>query len=578
MITLDKMNIRGRIFWLLLVCFLISSTSIFQTSRIAVQRIVEDFMYNYVKLNQENIESSLDFLINRVHMLSVRLLTENDVYNVLGDPGMTEDGKAWALRTVLDDMMIDDNIVGDVVVLTKDGTPYNYDQGTVVDLPDRSYLREIELSKTPVWGITKKDIDGNAYILLGRKYQNFFTGQDLGYLVIYIRERAIQDVLKNMIVQDRGFSFLITGDSYILSYPDAAKIGTTLFDKQALTMEPGATFKKAEFDGRPSIIASYPLGGGIRSLGMDWNVVSVVSDEKLLENVNKIKQYSIVLQIAALGLTILISLYASKGIIRPIKRLNRRINQFAGSADFIVPYRNRKDELWVLENSFNDMVVRIGELIERNNEEKDRQREMELIALQAQINPHFLYNTLDAIGWLAKIHNQNEIEKMVIALAHFYRLSLHKGDKYISVEEEIGIVQSYVAIEAMRFPQKFEVEYDIAPDILPFKLLKIVIQPLIENAIKHGISQKRGKGRITVKGYRQGDKLHFEVTDDGAGFDVGELDNKDKPQSYKGGGYGIRNVNERIRLEYGDGYGVDIRSEIGIGTTSRVTVKTEVRS
>ncbi|UUZ80247.1 sensor histidine kinase [Paenibacillus sp. P26] len=198
---------------------------------------------------------------------------------------------------------------------------------------------------------------------------------------------------------------------------------------------------------------------------------------------------------------------------------------------------------------------------------------MELIAHQAQINPHFLYNTLDAIGWLAKIHKQNEIEKMVIALSSFYRLSLHKGDKYITVEEEIGIVQSYVAIEALRFPGKFEVQYDIAEDILAFKMLKIIIQPLIENAIKHGISGKRGKGLVTIRGYRSGDSLRFEITDDGAGFDVGTFKKQGEPRPYKGGGYGIRNVNERIQLEYGFGYGVEIRSTVGAGTTSVVTVR-----
>ncbi|UUZ93620.1 sensor histidine kinase [Paenibacillus sp. P25] len=321
------------------------------------------------------------------------------------------------------------------------------------------------------------------------------------------------------------------------------------------------------------MIARYPLQGGVKRLGLDWEVISVVSDEKLLENVNKIKSYAMMLQIAALLLSVLISLYVSAGIIKPVRRLSLRISQFSGEAGFVPVYRNQKDELWVLENSFNDMVVRIGDLIKRNNEEKDRRREMELIAHQAQINPHFLYNTLDAIGWLAKIHKQNEIEKMVIALSSFYRLSLHKGDKYITVEEEIGIVQSYVAIEALRFPGKFEVQYDIAEDILAFKMLKIIIQPLIENAIKHGISGKRGKGLVTIRGYRSGDSLRFEITDDGAGFDVGTFKKQGEPRPYKGGGYGIRNVNERIQLEYGFGYGVEIRSTVGAGTTSVVTVR-----
>lgn len=573
MIAWGKMRIHGRIFWLLLVCLLLSSTSIFQTSRVATQKIVEDMMYNYVKLNQENIESSLEFLINQVNMLSVRLMTQNEIYRIVDDSRLGEEEKKTSLNHVLDQMMIDRSIVGDIVILTQDETAYNYENTAVVDRPDRSYINEIEKSKTPVWGETKKDSAGNAYILLGRKYQNFFTGQNLGYLVIYIKERAVYNVLKNMIVKDRGISMLLADDSYILSYPEPNRVGTAVFDTDFFRMGQGENFKQTVFDGKLSIIASYPLKGGLEKLGLNWKIISIISDAKLLEKINKIKRYSLILQAAALLLAIPVSLYVSVGIIRPIKRLNRRINQFTGATAALASYRNKKDELWVLENSFNNLVIRITDLIGRNNEEKDRQREMELVALQAQINPHFLYNTLDAISSLAIIYKQDDIEKLVIALSHFYRLSLHKGDKYITVEEEIGIVRSYVDIEAMRFPNKFEVEYDIAEEIRSYRILKIIIQPLIENAIKHGIGGKRGQGRVIVKGYRSGGDLKFEISDDGAGFDVDELNDPNRSPRYKGGGYGIRNVNERIRLEYGDGYGVDIRSVIGEGTTSVVTVK-----
>jgi len=572
---LDAMKVRTRIFWLLLICFFLSSMSILQASRIAVQRITENFMYNYVTINQEKTESSLEFLFNQVHMLSVRLLNSGDIYRLFEEFQEDEDGAELEgrLSGVLDTMQIDRRIVGEIVIAARDGRAYTFDGRSGLDSPERSYLLEIERSQLPVWGKIKKDAAGEAYLPLGRKYQNFNTGQNLGYLVVYIRESAVQDVLKNMVMQNRGFSMLVSDGDYVLSYPDAGKVGTTLFDIRWLTMKPGEGFKKTDFEGSPSIVASYRLGGSFRNLGLDWKVVSVVSEKKLLENTNRIQRYSLLLQLVALGLAVLISLYASRGILGPIRRLNRRIVQFAGTTDYVAPYRNPRDELHMLESSFNDMVVRIRELIERNNEEKDRQREMELIALQAQINPHFLYNTLDAIGWLAKIHSQREIERMVVALAHFYRLSLHKGDQYITVEEEIGIVRSYVAIEAMRFPGKFEVQYEIAPEILSLKLLKIIIQPLVENAIKHGVSRKRGSGAIVVRGEREGDALLFEVRDDGAGFDVSELDDDGKPKRYGGGGYGVRNVDERIRLEYGPGYGVDIRSEVGVGTSSFVKVR-----
>ncbi|WP_248927206.1 cache domain-containing sensor histidine kinase [Paenibacillus hamazuiensis] len=571
MLALGKMKINSRIFWLIFICLLLSSAAIFQTSRIAVQKNIEDSMYNYVRLNQEKAGANVESVIDQVNMLSVRLQTNSEIYNLLED-ARPEGEKQAKLIDLLNDMMIDRTIVGDIVILTHHGSAYNYNRQQPADMPGRSYLNEIEHSNTPVWGGVKKDADGNSHILLGRRYQNFFTGQNLGCLVVYIKERAIHNILKDVIVPDRGYSFLTADDSYILSYPAPERAGATIFDNDVFMAGSELSFKKISLAGKPAIVTRYPLRGNLAKLGSNWSIVSVVSDEKLLENVNKINTYAAFIQIALLLVAILISYYVSKRIILPIRRLNGKINQFNGDAT-VVPFRKSKDELWVLENSFNEMVVRIRELIERQNEEKDRQREMELVALQAQINPHFLYNTLDAIGWMAKIHKQKNIEEIVVALSHFYRLGLHKGDKYITVEEELGIARSYIAIETMRTPGKFEVEYDISGEILHFMMLKMLLQPLIENAIKHGIRGKRGKGRLVIKGYRSGDEIRFEITDDGAGFAVGELEKADAAPRYNGGGYGIRNVNERIRLEYGAEYGVTIISAIGRGTTSIVTVR-----
>lgn len=197
---------------------------------------------------------------------------------------------------------------------------------------------------------------------------------------------------------------------------------------------------------------------------------------------------------------------------------------------------------------------------------------MELVALQAQINPHFLYNTLDAIGWIAKLKKQTDIEQMVIALARFFRLSLHKGDKFITLEEEIQLVQSFVTIEQMRAPDKFDISYNIPEELKDIKILKIITQPLVENAIKHGISRKRGKGKIEVNACRTDNGLRLEVMDDGAGFDMSSTDFWVQGSSLRRSGYGLRNVDERIKLEYGREYGLEIMSEVNLGTTAVITV------
>ena len=210
-----------------------------------------------------------------------------------------------------------------------------------------------------------------------------------------------------------------------------------------------------------------------------------------------------------------------------------------------------------------------NELIERNNIEKEKQRRAELAALQAQINPHFIYNALDAIAWYAKIEKQSYLADMVYELATFFRISLHKGENIIKVSEEISHVESYIAIEQMRFPGVFEVEYKIQEDLLDEKMIKIILQPIVENSIKHGFDNMDSGGKINITGYKnENGDIIFEIEDNGHGMDFNPLYVEKSKR-----GYGIRNVNERIRLEYGEEYGLSYNSIPGEGTIVKVKLK-----
>lgn len=267
-------------------------------------------------------------------------------------------------------------------------------------------------------------------------------------------------------------------------------------------------------------------------------------------------------------LAVFLSFFLTGHLTRSLKRLQARlIDLGSGNLDSFLD-SNPRDELWDLEQGYNEMVQQICELLEKNRLEQEKKRELELTALQAQINPHFLYNTLDAIGWIAVMKGQNEIEQMVMELSRFFRLSLHKGDKKITIEDEVGIAISYVTIEQLRNPGKFDIKYEIEPEITGLLVPKIILQPIVENAIKHGVSQVRRHGMITVRGYRKGDDVYLEVSDNGCGF-------RQKSSHIHGSGYGLRNVNERIQLEYGSEYGISVQSIEGEGTTVQIHISFE---
>ena len=275
---------------------------------------------------------------------------------------------------------------------------------------------------------------------------------------------------------------------------------------------------------------------------------------------------------------IAISRRISAGITEPIQRLCE-VTRLAGRGDFAVRAQESvDDELAVLGTSFNQMVERIGNLVEDIRVEQLNLRATELKLLQAQINPHFLYNTLDAIIWLAESGQTEQVVMMVSSLSDFFRTTLSKGRDYISVQEEEAHIRSYLQIQQFRYRDILEYEICIPEELYDCQILKLTLQPLVENALYHGIKNKRGLGHILVTGKEKDGKLLFCVKDNGMGMTPerlahvraligGELTEEDSSS-----GFGLFNVEQRIRLNYGTEYGLTIESVYGEGTEAKVVI------
>ncbi len=232
----------------------------------------------------------------------------------------------------------------------------------------------------------------------------------------------------------------------------------------------------------------------------------------------------------------------------------------------------KSSELGELEEQFVKMSEKIRNLIENIEKEKDAKRVAELRALQSQINPHFIYNSIDAISWMAKLKKPySDIEKLSYHLGSFFRLGLHKGENLITVAEELQHVKSYLEIEKIRFPDLFEAEMEVEPEALEGRMLKIILQPLVENAINHGFKGIGHKGLIVIRIFSQGTAFIFSVEDNGRGMEV-ESDALPQSES-RSGGYALKNVNERLILEYGSGSALAFASSTGSGTTVRFRIE-----
>lgn len=274
-------------------------------------------------------------------------------------------------------------------------------------------------------------------------------------------------------------------------------------------------------------------------------------------------------------LVVIISYYIPQSIAKPIKRLSEVTNQVAKGDLTVRSDVNAGRDIQVLNDSLNYMIDKINELMEENKKEQIRLRKAEFELLQSQINPHFLYNTLDTIVWLAEAGQQERVVSMVESLSGFFRASLGQGRDIVSIEEELVHIRSYLEIQQVRYQDILEYEINVPEELYKYMIPKITLQPLVENALYHGIKNKRGLGKIYVTGRICDDAVVLYIEDNGIGMsderlkEVTEGINNKIPNEKDI--YGLYNVNERIRLNFGENCGITIESTYREGT--KVTVK-----
>ena len=294
--------------------------------------------------------------------------------------------------------------------------------------------------------------------------------------------------------------------------------------------------------------------------------------KQAIENdINKMLQVILLIFAVILGTTWILIIVISDSVSKPLQHLCELTKQ-VGEGDFSIRQpKSRGDEVMALEKSFHTMVGKIEGLVKNVKQEQINLRQMELKLLQVQINPHFLYNTLDAISWMAEDGQTDEVVEMVSALSEFFRIGLSKGHDYITLKKEESHIRSYLQIQQFRYADILEYEIDIPEAIGDFMLLKLTLQPLVENALYHGIKQKRGIGKIKVTADYDEYAIFLRVEDNGIGMKEDELKAlRESIESRKLGaldkGFGLANVHERIRLNYGNEYGLVIHSVYQEGT------------
>lgn len=303
-----------------------------------------------------------------------------------------------------------------------------------------------------------------------------------------------------------------------------------------------------------------------------WRTVEVFPLNESLKVINSLAYYSILIAIITLIIAEMLAIFFTSSIVKPISKLKKLMKK-TQEGNFDVVFNSKyNDEIGELGNAFNNMVKEIKNLIDLVQIEGKKKRKAEISILHAQIKPHFIYNTLDTIQWMAKEHDAQDIVDIVSSLTNLLRIGLSAGAEIIKISQEIKHVESYLLIQKIRYEDKLNYEIDINEEILDFDVIKLILQPLVENAIYHGIKEKRGSGYIKINGKIKNQRIYFTIEDNGIGIKserLLEINEMLKGQNTSSSvvGYGIFNVNEKIKLTYGDEFGLEYHSIYGEGTT-----------
>ena len=401
------------------------------------------------------------------------------------------------------------------------------------------------------------------------------TSTEQGILLIDIRYSSLQQILEDISLGNQGYLYMIGSDGELIYHPQIQLIETgQMSENISAAIEYRDGNYREEYEGERRNVS-------VKSVGYTgWKLLSVTPEKGLSLSNLKMRLFVAFVAAAFLFALVMINAFISSRITNPIQELEKSVNAIeAGELDTEV-YTGGSYEIQHLGRSIGDMAKRIKALMQDIVAEHESKRKSEFDTLQSQINPHFLYNTLDIIVWMIENEQKQEAVKVVTALARFFRISLSKGKSIITVRDELEHVRNYLTIQQMRFKNKFIYEIEAGEDVMDLACLKLMLQPLVENAIYHGMEFMDGDGEIHVRVKRKQDELWIEVCDNGLGMTAEQVENllgeRPHASSRRGSGIGVKNVNERIRLYFGETYGLVIESEPDEGTVIRCHLPAEI--
>ncbi|WP_256756641.1 sensor histidine kinase [Cohnella sp. WQ 127256] len=565
---------------LILAAIVLTSLVSYQVSVDAVERNSKGYIEEVIKQVNMNIQSYVDNMEN----ISLLALTNKDVKYYISDNSFisSEDRRTYEKRIsdLFQSILYTRKDIASIMVFGYNGRFVSDRRITSLNpnakLQEQTWYKmaKSEGGKSVISAPHVQNIIENEYrwvVSLSRELKSTDGITAEGVFLVDLNLSVINDICSNINLGKKGYLFIVDNNGNIVYHPQQQLIDSQLrTDRISDVIEAtsGSSFVANDGDGKRIY--------SVQDTNFGWKIAGVAYTDDLIASKDDLRNSIVLYSLCGLAISLLISIWLSHRLSKPIKDLQSDMKQVEKGNFNIQTEIGQMNEIGQLGRSFNVMVSRTKFLMEETINNQESKRKSELLLLQSQINPHFLYNTLDSIVWMAEQRQHEEVVLMTSALAKLFRASITKDQELVPIRVEIDHITNYLLIQKMRYNDELDYVIDIDESILEYKTLKILLQPFVENAIYHGIRNMYGieDGLITIRGREVNDQIVFEVVDNGLGMTPEQLGKilLSKEESNRNQGIGIRNVNERIKLYFGHEYGIQIRSEIEEGTCVTITI------
>ncbi|HUC91386.1 MAG TPA: sensor histidine kinase [Paenibacillus sp.] len=570
------LKIQDKIFICFVLISMVSVLGIGISSYYKSSDILGDKTSRYNVETVQQLSTGVDYTLQRIDELSGILAFDQRVQQVLNTEldTMTERERIAAVNQIESIMITNYNsqIMRSIEIYGRNGL--------VVKVPSsfsdrenegksQQYIEEASIYRGKTKWINNACSEGLLRAV--REINELQTAtKPLGTVIISLKYETVTNLLRNVNFDRSGSVLLI--DEKGRTVTPANPFDRLFEDEEFQQFIAGQTASFIQTIEGEDYLVSY-----LSSAYSGWTTIGIISVDKLYEDNRTVRDWIIVVTLIILLFAFVLARVFAQTITNPIKRmLNPMKKVQMGDMNVSFPVES-KDEIGILSTGVNHMVSQIHTLVEDAYKGRILLQQSEFKALQAQINPHFLYNTLESINWMAKMNGVDQICRMVSALGDLMRISISTDKEYITIEEEMKYIGDYLYIQKSRFGERIAAEIHIDDELKSVVIPKLILQPIVENALLHGVQVKKGKGNIDIRGRRLDESILFEVEDDGIGMTPKQIakllaDNGIENPQAKGSGIGVRNVHQRIRFIYGMEYGVTIKSQPGEGTTVQIRI------